>query len=92
MVHYRQVLILIIFPFLNSNRLLLLKGPFRNVVIIFSRHKHLCASKFSISLLQKYVAQKLVRGLEFTGQAGKFIDHCVHQIQLKLGIGLNFIF
>ena len=92
MVHCRQVLILIIFPFLNSDGLLLLKGPFRNVVIIFSKHRHLCASKFSISLLQKYVDQKLVRCLEFTGQAEKFIDHCAHQIQLKPGIGLNFIF
>ena len=43
-------------------------------------------------MLQKYVAQKLVRCLEFTGQAEKFIDHCAHQIQLKPGIGLNFIF
>ena len=58
-------------------------------MIIFSRHKHLCASKFSISLLQKYVAQKLVRCLEFTGQAEKFIDHYAHQIQLKPRIGLN---
>ena len=92
MVHCRQVLILIIFPFLNSNGLLLLKGPFRNVVIFLANIETSLCFKFSISLLQKYVAQKLVRGLEFTGQARKFIDHCVHQIQLKPGIGLNFIF
>ena len=62
MVHYRQVLILIIFPFINSSGLLLLKGPFRNVVIIFSRHRDISVLQVLNFFVAKICCSEIGKG------------------------------